>query len=79
MNSSVPSTAQRRRLIMAFQADRTKDQRDTASIAAEARKLFEEWTAEEKAGYRGEVTWEEFKREINAGRPPHSRPFRESS
>lgn len=64
-------------LIMALQADKTKDQSDAASIAAEARELFEEWAAEEEAGYRGESPWEEFKREINIGRPPHSRPFRE--
>lgn len=63
---------------MALQANKTKDQRDAASIAAQARELFEEWAAEEEAGYRGEVSWEDFTRELNAGRPPHSRPFRES-
>lgn len=62
---------------MALQADKTKDQRDAASIAAEARELFEEWASEEEAGYRGEVSWDEFKRDLNAGRPPHDRPFRE--
>ena len=62
---------------MALQADKTKDRRDAASIASEARELFEEWESEEKAGYRGEIPWEEFKREINAGRPPHGRPFPE--
>jgi hypothetical protein len=50
---------------MALQPDKTKDQRDAASIASQARDLFEQWTAEEEAGYRGEVPWEEFKREIN--------------
>jgi L-amino acid N-acyltransferase YncA len=70
---------ERRRLIVVLQADRTRDQRDVASIAAQARELFEEWAAEEEAGYKGEVSWEEFKRELNAGRPSHSEPFRESS
>jgi predicted nucleic acid-binding protein len=64
---------------VAQRTDKTKDRRDSASIAAEAHELFGEWAAEEEAGYRGEVSWEEFKREINAGRPPHSRTFRESS
>ncbi len=64
---------------MTLQADRTKDQRDAASIAAQARELFGEWAAEEEAGYRGEVSWEEFKRDLNAGRPSHSRPFPEPS
>lgn len=64
-------------LVMALHADRTKDQRDAASIAAEARRLFEGWVAEEEAGYEGEISWEEFKREINTSRPPHGRPFRE--
>jgi hypothetical protein len=36
---------------------------DGASIAAEAHKLFGEWAAEGEAGYGGEVSWEEFKRE----------------
>lgn len=62
---------------MALQADKTRDRRDAASIAAEARELFEEWAAEEENGYGGEISWEEFKPEINAGRPPHGRPFRE--
>jgi len=69
---------ERRCLIMALQANKTKDQRNAASIAAEASELFGAWAAEEEAGYRGEVPWEEFKREINAERPPHSRPFPES-
>lgn len=64
---------------MALQANKTKDRRDAASIAAEARELFAEWTAEERAGYRGEVPWEEFKRDLNEGRPSHGRPFRASS
>lgn len=64
---------------MALQADKTKDQRDAASIAREARELFGEWAAEEQADYRDEVSLEEFKREIDSGRPPHNRPFRESS
>lgn len=64
---------------VALRTDKTKDRRDTASIATEAHKLFGEWAAEEEAGYRGEVSWEEFKREINVGRPPHSSPFRQSS
>ena len=63
---------------MALQADKTKDRREAASIAAEARELFEEWAAEEEAGYKGEISWEEFKKEIDAGRPPHSTPFRDS-
>ncbi len=58
---------------MALQADETKDERDTASIAAQARELFGKWEAEEEAGYKGEVPWEEFKRELNAGRPPHAK------
>ncbi len=62
---------------MALQVDKTKDRRDSASIAMEARELFERWAAEEDAGYTGEVSWEEFKREIDAGRPPHGKPFRE--
>ena len=63
---------------MAQQADKIKDQRNAASIAAKARELFGEWADEEKAGYRGEVSWEEFKRDLDTGRPSHSRPFRES-
>ncbi len=62
---------------MALQADKTRDRRDAASIAAEARELFEEWATEEESGYSAELSWEEFKREINAGRPPHGKPFRE--
>lgn len=62
---------------MALQADKTRDCRDAASIAAEARELFERWETEEESGYRGELSWEEFKRQINAGRPPHGKPFRE--
>jgi hypothetical protein len=42
---------------MALQADKTRDRRNAASIAAEARELFGEWAAEEEAGYRGEVPW----------------------
>lgn len=64
---------------MALQADRTIDQRDPASIAAQARELFGEWAAEEEAGYRSEISWEAFKRDLDAGRPPHNRPFQESS
>lgn len=64
---------------MALQADKTKDRRDAASIATEARELFSEWAAEERAGYGGEVPWEEFKRDLNEGRPSHGRPFREPS
>ncbi len=63
---------------MALRADRTRDHRDTVSIAAEARDLFEKWAAEEEAGYKGELPWDEFKWEINVGRPPHSKPFQES-
>ncbi len=63
---------------MALQADKTKDQRNAASIAAEASELFGAWAAEEEAGYRGEVTWDEFKRDLDAERPPHSRLFGES-
>lgn len=63
---------------MALQTDKTKDRRAAASIAAEARELFEEWAAEEEAGYRGEVSWEEFKRDLNEGRPSASRPFRDA-
>ncbi len=64
---------------MALQADETKDKRDAVSIAAQARELFGEWADGEEAGYKGEVSWEEFKRELNVGRPPHGKPFRESS
>lgn len=64
---------------MAQQADKTKDYRDTVSIAVEAHELFEKWATEEEAGYKGEVSWDEFKRELDAGRPPHSKPFQESS
>lgn len=62
---------------MALQVDKTRDRRDAASIASEARELFEEWAAEEDSGYGGEISWEEFKREINAGRPSYGGPFRE--
>lgn len=64
--------------IMALRADKMEDRRDTASIAAQARELFGEWAAEEEVGYRGEVSWEEFKRDLNAGRPPHNKPFQKS-
>ncbi len=64
---------------MALRANETKDQRDATSIAAQARELFGEWNAEEEAGYKGEIPWEQFKQDLNAGRPPHSRPFREPS
>ena len=63
---------------MPLQGYKTKHQWKGASIAAKARALFGEWAAEEEAGYRGEVSWEEFKRDLDTGRPPHSRPFRES-
>lgn len=63
---------------MALKADKVKDQRDASSIAAQARELFAEWADEEEAGYTGEVSWEEFKRELDAGRPPHNKPFQES-
>lgn len=63
---------------MALQAGRVKDQRSADSIAAEARELFGEWANEEEEGYRGDVSWEELKRDLNAERPPHSRPFKES-
>ena len=54
-----------------------KGPRDAASIAAEARELFGRWAAEEEAGYKGEVTWDEFKRDLDASetRPPHGRLF----
>lgn len=61
--------------IVALHTDKTKDRRDAASIAAEAHELFEGWAAEEEAGYRGEVSWEEFKRDLNGERPSHSKPF----
>lgn len=64
---------------MALKADKVKDQRDTSSIAAQARELFSEWADEEEAGYTGEIPWEEFKRDLNTGRPPHNRPFQEST
>lgn len=64
---------------MALQADETKDHRNSTSIAATARSLFKEWEDEEEAGYEGEISWEKFKREINAGRPPHNKPFRKES
>ncbi len=63
---------------MALKADKMKDWRDTASIAAQACELFGEWAAEEEAGYRGEVSWEEFKRDLNTERSPHNKPFQES-
>jgi hypothetical protein len=63
---------------MALQAGRVKDQRSADSITAEARELFGKWVAEEEEGYRGDVSWEELKRDLNAERPPHSRPFKES-
>lgn len=63
---------------MALKADKMKDRRDPASIAAQARELFGEWAAEEEYGYRGEVSWEAFKRDLDTGRPPHNRPFQES-
>ncbi len=63
---------------MALKADKMKDWRDTASIAAQARELFGEWAVEEEAGCRGEVSWEEFKRDLNAERLPHNKPFQES-
>lgn len=53
--------------------------RDTAVIAEEARDLFARWAAEEEAGYEGEVSWEAFKNALNEERPPHSKPFPESS
>jgi hypothetical protein len=37
---------------MALGADKTEDQREATSIAEEARGLFEQWEAEEEAGYR---------------------------
>ncbi len=61
-----------------LQADKTKNQRSTTSIAAEARELFGEWVAEEEAGYRGEVTWDEFMRDLDVERPPHGKLFHES-
>lgn len=63
---------------MALQADRAKDRRNTTSIAVDARQLFREWEDEEEAGYNGEIPWEEFKRELDAGRPSHNKPFQES-
>lgn len=63
---------------MALKADKTKDRRDAASIAEEARELFGEWEAEEEAGYTGEVSWEDLKRDLDAERPPHGKLFRES-
>ena len=62
---------------MALQADRAKDRRTASSIAKEARELFDAWTAEEKAGYEGEIPWEQFKRELNDRRPPYFRPFQQ--
>lgn len=63
---------------LTLQADKTKDGRSATSIAAEARELFGEWEAEEEAGYRGEITWDEFRRDLDAERPPHGKLFRES-
>lgn len=40
------------------------EQRDAASIAADARELFGKWEAEEEAGYKGDVAWEQFKRDL---------------
>ncbi len=64
---------------MALQADKTRDRRNAASIAAQAQELFSEWEAEEEAGYTGEVSWEDFKRDLDDGRPPHGKLFREPS
>lgn len=65
---------------MALHPDKTrKKQRNTTSIASDARELFREWRNEEEAGYTGEIPWEEFKRELNAARPSHNKPFLESS
>lgn len=66
---------------MASTADETKDRRDAASIAEEARELFGEWEAEEEAGYTGEVSWGDLKRDLDAeklctqsARPPSRLP-----
>lgn len=61
---------------MASQAGKTRDRRNAASIAAQARELFSEWESEEKAGYTGEVSWEDFKRDLDDGRPPQGKLFR---
>ena len=50
-------------------------QRPPAPSPERARELFERWAEEEAAGYRGEVPWEEFKRDLNEGRPAHGKPF----
>lgn len=64
---------------MALKTDKTEDRRDVAAIAAEARELFEKWEAEEEAGYTGDVSWEELKRDLDAERPPRGKLFREHS
>lgn len=57
--------------------DKIEDQTDTAAIAQRARELFARWTAEEEAGYEGEVSWEEFKKALDEERPSHRELFPE--
>lgn len=40
----------------------------TADPSARVRELFARWTAEEEAGYEGEVSWEGFKEALDAER-----------
>lgn len=65
---------------MTIQPDKIrKKPMNTKSMAVDARELFRGWRNEEEAGYTGEIPWEEFKRELNAGRPSHNKPFQEYS
>lgn len=56
-----------------------RERRAATVIVEEARELFAQWAAEEEAGYRGEVSWEAFKKALNEERPKDGRPFPESS
>ena len=55
---------------------------DTAAAdpSARVRELFARWTAEEEAGYEGEVSWEEFKEALDAERrsPEYRKLFPDS-
>lgn len=51
----------------------TQTEREAVATARRARALFARWTAEEEAGYEGEVSWEELKRSLDAERRPPER------
>lgn len=57
----------------------TTERRDAVVIINEARELFARWTAEEEAGYEGEVSWEAFKKALNEERAEGGQPFPEKS